>query len=138
MSEKALVLVIIILSIGISGIFSFSMAEHESVHTCPVSTILGGECPSTNNIVLGLHHITGLQSLMQVVQSSHNAILILYLLLLSSFVLIIYGLLVSIKTARSFFSYLKKADRTGSSFQKQRRWFALRNKRDSFAPRGAY
>lgn len=50
--------------VGVFGFFSFGLIDYSGYHMCPVSAMLGGDCPPLgNSLILAIHHISGLQQL---------------------------------------------------------------------------
>ena len=137
MNQRALAILAIILSISVSGVLIIGMAQHQNDHTCLISVMLGGDCPPSNGFALGIHHVSGFQTLTQATQGPHSTILALAFLLLTVFILAIHKIF-KLATFRKYsFAFQRNEESISSSFQKQRRWFAFHNKRDPYALRWA-
>lgn len=81
--------IFLILIIGAIGIFGFLSLGLTEGGFCPISAILGGSCPmSDNTVALVIHHISGLQYITQFIVNFDSTLLILSILLLSFLFLI--------------------------------------------------
>lgn len=122
------ILFILIFGLIISlGVFSFSLVEHGSFHACPI-----GDCSSISNALsLVLHHISGLQGLVQAIVSFDPILLTSLVLLLGLFLLVSSELLSQIIFGQDL-SYQKHLIKEVNFKLNDQflRWLAFHNKRD--------
>lgn len=132
--------VLLILTVGAIALFGFlgmSYIEHGVSHTCPFAVLSDNNCLPVNNILaLTIHHISGLQYLMQSIVTPDSTLLILSLLLLAMFLIISVKIIPRVLPEQ----HLLRLNRYISEkldFNPNRQllyWLALRNKRDSHVP----
>ena len=84
------VLIISVLVVGVFGFMALGTINHNGQHSCPVSSFSGGGCPpAEGNIMLALHHLSGIQKLVQAINIA-DASLLVFLFLLTIILLIFF------------------------------------------------
>lgn len=126
-----ILMIFLILSIGIIGIFGFLNLSLTEGGFCPISAMLGGDCPPIDNaLALAVHHISGLQFLTQFTVNFNPILLILSVLLLGFLFLIFMRKPQVLAKFLSYqkYSLIKASDRVLR--KRLLRWLAILNRLD--------
>jgi hypothetical protein len=131
-----ILMILSLLAVGVFGFLGLGYIDHASDHDCPISVILGGDCPPIGNaLTLATHHLSGLQHVTQSILTIDPILLTLLILLLVALFLIFTNLLKDISTKQNF-AYKKHYENEDIKFKANNSllcWLALHNKRDPHA-----
>lgn len=128
-----LFLILSLFAVGIFGFLGFGSMDHRGQHSCPISLLSGGDCPSADSgAAFAFHHVLGVQYLSQFVINLEAFLLVFFVF--SVFALLIFSKLLwnaeLAPLALSEQQYYNATNFCGTHKKRLLRWLALRYKRD--------
>lgn len=127
MRTIGLILIIVVGAIALFGFLGMAVIPAES--SCPISAILGGNCPPTDNaLALVSHHISGLQSFTQSIFTLDFSLSLILFSFIFGFVLFLYR---EPSILHNFlFRFYQTKHRNFNPKRQLLRWLSFLNNRD--------
>jgi hypothetical protein len=121
-------LILVLLTVGIMGIFSVSAMEHDNQRSCPFSVMSGVDCSKIDNsLFMSFYHLSGVEYFTQFIVSTDFNLLIFFTVMVFTLFFILIrpprkSLFIKIFSQKIHIAKIKSQDR-----KQFLRWLSLNN-----------